>query len=143
MARKSTGYMVVAGGDHNGMGGDGIDISTKSGAILTARKLLRQGWAASGVTVWKMYDDDTSERVVWSTVKKRRKQGKYSGRRPVRSVLRDLAEDLRIATANYVAAKTAQIEAPSSNLAAANVRDAHEVLYDVQKRIAEQKAGRR
>jgi len=134
-AKKFTNYMVVAGGNAKGEGGDADSCDTKREAISFARRLLREGWSEEGITVWKMYDDDSYTRVPW---KAKSAQGKrrraYSNRR---LTARDLAKDLRVAEANIVAARYASDVSGGSPLAAANARDAHEALYDVQQAIKE------
>jgi hypothetical protein len=130
-AKKFTHYMVVAGGNAKGEGGDAVDQSTKRDAVATARKLQREG--AGGITVWKMYDDDSYTRVAWRTTPKHGKRRRAYSSRGLTA--RDLAKDLRIAEANLMAARAASDLSGGSPLAAANARDAHEALYDVQQAI--------
>lgn len=121
--KKVDGYMAVAGGTPEGDGGDAVDCSTKRDVIAAARELLRDGWDSSGITAWALYPDGTKEQIAWDT-KKRAARGK-----------RLRQGDLRIAEANMAAARAARDEAPHSALAAANMRDAHEALLEVQQRL--------
>jgi hypothetical protein len=133
-AKKFMNYMVVAGGNAKGEGGDADGCATKREAISFARKLLRAGWSEAGITVWKMYDDDSYTRVPW---KAKSAYGKRRRAYSRRITSRELADDLRIAEANLVAARAASDLSGGSPLAAANARDAHEALYDVQQAIKE------